>query len=298
MENGYANLHNRLRTCLRTIWSLRDSESLVKSKRHHVRHPLISQFERTSTRGSRLGIILLRLNNDYKRMVHLQVNVSRESSDYLFGLMDAEINIETSYIYANLLLNEWAKTIAKVLDLPNADQYTFAELYFKIRRKGNIGKLNTIRKVSGKDITKAYIAIRLFRNELIEHAKIPWESTLYVADKRRKFIVTHHVSTDDINLDDLADMADDVVDLMCRLPRSIRDTLESFDHFEQPHRALKMAIEDFDKIKDDSLRKRILDVYKKSSAVNNVEDDLGAVVRILEMTMPIVQERLSGNTSS
>jgi hypothetical protein len=302
--DDFPALYSRVRRCAKDIAKLQDKA--WRRQRDRINHPILGHINLAVRRSVQLEILVRRLDEDH---IQLREALNAKTKDKRLETLlatKALLDVESTYIFANLLLDCWARLIAHALNLRKADDFSFAKLYYRVHKRGNLGRLNWLRKSCGKEITECHLFIRLFRNDKIEHVKAFWSQELLIGDTEDKFVLLHEVSLDDVNFDEYADLMWEPVNLLHSMPASFQNLIIAKAKNEakkqdqgflppeaNPMLILRVLIDHLHDLTDIQKREQIINLYKMlGTSVNRVGADLNRLVTVFEKTIPVITEEL------
>ena len=84
-----------------------------------------------------------------------------------------KLDMESLYIFGNLLLDQWAHIVGYVINDPDPKKFSFATFVDKVQKKGDKGALEPFWQKHGQDILWLFYQLRMYRNVFIEHMRVP-----------------------------------------------------------------------------------------------------------------------------
>jgi hypothetical protein len=84
-----------------------------------------------------------------------------------------KLDMESLYIFGNLLLDQWAHIVGYVINDPDPKKFSFATFVDKVQQKGDKGALEPFWLKHREDILWLFYQLRMYRNVFIEHMRVP-----------------------------------------------------------------------------------------------------------------------------
>lgn len=84
-----------------------------------------------------------------------------------------KLDMESLYIFGNLLLDQWAHIVGYVINDPAPKKFSFATFVDKVQKKGDKGALEPFWQKHSQDILWLFYQLRMYRNVFIEHMRVP-----------------------------------------------------------------------------------------------------------------------------
>lgn len=170
-----------------------------------------------------------------------------------------KMDMESLYIFGNLLLDQWAYVIAYLIGHNNPDKFSFHTLYEKMSSKKDKGVLLDIWNKHRKDIYWLYYQLRSYRNIFIEHVRRPWQrgSTASVyGDDFNLFMPTPPGWLDENIINQR------LKGVFHLAPRALKEAPDDYWEKRNLHRALEVIFMNIDSVENHKDREKVWDVWK------------------------------------
>jgi len=170
-----------------------------------------------------------------------------------------KLDMESLYVFGNLLLDQWSYVIAYLTGIYNPDQVSFHALYDKISSKKDIGHLSLIRDKHKKDIYWLYYQLRSYRNIFIEHVKRPWQRGNTMSVYGSDFNLFIPTPPGWLNEKETHKKLQSIFHLA---PKALREAPDDYWEKKNIHRVLEVTFMRIDEIEKKEDREKVWDVWK------------------------------------
>jgi hypothetical protein len=207
-----------------------------------------------SIRENAIRPIRVRHGKPFSKKLHKLMQRRHE----LTGQM--KMDMESLYIFGNLLLDQWAYVIAYLIGHNNPDKFSFHSLYERMSSKKDKGTLLEVWNQHRKDIYWLYYQLRSYRNIFIEHVRRPWQrgNTMSTyGDDFNLFIPTPPGWLDD------SDIEKRLKDIFHLAPKPLKEAPDDYWEKKNLHRVLEITFMNIDGIEQKADREKIWNVWKE-----------------------------------
>lgn len=170
-----------------------------------------------------------------------------------------KLDMESLYVFGNLLLDQWAYMISYLVGTNNPDSFNFHALYDEMSSNKNKGLLSLLWGRHRKDIYWLYYQPCSYRNIFIEHVRRPWQrgNTMSVyGDDFNLFIPTPPGWLDDKQIQQ------SIKDIYYLAPKALKDMPDDYWEEKKLRRVLELTFNQIDRIEEKAGREKAWDVWK------------------------------------
>lgn len=214
-----------------------------------------------------------------------------QRSQHLTELM--KLDMESLYVFGNLLLDQWAHVIAYLLGVANPELFNFQQLYEIMSSNGDKGVLNAVWDKHHPDIYWLYYQIRSYRNIFIEHVRRPWQrgNTMSVyGDDFNLFIPTPPGWLDD------KDVAKQIKSIGYLAPEELKRMPDDYWEKKSLKRTLELTFNSIDRIPKKIDREKVWDIWKEVGGSTPSYDVIASrLVRFMHDSPNTVIDIISAN---
>jgi len=223
-----------------------------------------------------LLIISRRFGKNRKETIDVQISINALESQRktkartkeiaeLYGRMvslkdELLLDVESTYIFGNLALDQLARLTAHVGDLPNCDECDYERLYCGIiRSRSYTGSLDKLKRECNDCFVWLYYNLRFYRNNFIEHPKYPRQRGATMSVYREEYSL--HVPTPPgILTDDEVNVVYQSVENI--MPDWLKNAPSNYWEKERRGRRLERALWEIESIKNEGDRDKLRDAWK------------------------------------
>lgn len=170
-----------------------------------------------------------------------------------------KLDMESLYIFGNLLLDQWSYIVGYSTGVNNPDFFNFHSLYDLMSSNKNKGLLSLFYDKHKKDIYWLYYQLRSYRNIFIEHVRRPWQRGNIMSvygDDFNLFIPTPPGWLDDMQT------KKSLAGIFHLAPKKLRDAPDDYWEKKNLHRVLEVTFMHIDEIEEKKDREKVWDVWK------------------------------------
>jgi hypothetical protein len=171
-----------------------------------------------------------------------------------------KLDMESLYIFGNLLLDQWAHVIAYSTGLRDPEKFNFHSLYNKMASKKDKGILVNMWNSHRKDVYWLYYQLRLYRNIFIEHVTRPWQrgNTMSVyGDDFNLFVPTPPGWLNGVEIEKR------LKEIFPLAPKVLREAPNDYWERKNLHRVLEVTYMNIDQIENQADREKVWNVWKE-----------------------------------
>lgn len=249
-----------------------------------------------------VSVLLGRLGATRKQMTELsiregkltpkRVKYGRPASkelQALFRKQDAlrsqmKLDMESLYIFGNLVLDQWAHLIAYLAGLKEPEEFTFNRLVSLLQAKNYAGILKPLWGRQYRDILWLYYQLRFFRNIFVEHLKRPWQrgSTMSVFGEDFNLLIPTPPGWEDEGA-----IQAELQSISQYAPKWLKDAPDDYWEKRNPRRVLEITFMHIDEIPEQTARDRVWKVWSRvGGSTPSYEIVAHRLARLIEGSIP------------
>jgi hypothetical protein len=171
-----------------------------------------------------------------------------------------KLDMESLYIFGNLVLDQWAHLIAYLVGLGSPEEFTFTSLVLLLQARDYNGVLKPLWDHHKPDILWLYYQLKFYRNIFVEHLNRPWQrgTTMSVyGEDFNLFIPTPPGWVDE------AAMQRELEAIRHYAPRRLREAPDDYWEKKNLRRLLEVTFMQIDEIPDQAGRDKVWEVWSK-----------------------------------
>lgn len=204
-----------------------------------------------------------------------------------------KLDMESLYIFGNLVLDQWAYIIAYLSGMPNPETVNFRVLVEQLQSKKYTGILTPLWQKHKRDLVWLYYQLRFYRSTFIEHVDRPWQrgsgGGVYTHDFDL-FIPSPPGWLDDEKI------KEDLESIFHLSPAWIREAPDDYWEKQNLRRMLEVTFNQIDDIENYSDREKVWNIWRKvGGSTPSYEVVARRLLSFLSTSIPTIKEIMSSN---
>ncbi len=169
-----------------------------------------------------------------------------------------KLDMESLFIFGNLLLDQWAYDIAYLVGREHPEDFNFFRLADQLQGRGDKGLLQPLWDNHHKDMIWLLYQIRNYRNIFIEHVRAPWQRSTSIETPGDSFRLESLAPVDWVTRDEIRRAVKKIRYLAPEWARSP----EIAWYTDNPRQLLEIIFFYIDEIKEKPQREKVWDVWR------------------------------------